>query len=48
MYAPVTTRFVTYRVELDEVCRHYVGTLGELPAMREWHAGAAREPETRW
>jgi glutathione S-transferase len=36
MYAPVTTRFVTYGVDLDGPCRTYVDTIAALPAMRRW------------
>jgi glutathione S-transferase len=47
MFAPVTTRFATYEVELDDACAAYVRAVGELPAMRQWHADAAAEPATR-
>jgi len=47
MYAPVTTRFVTYGVDLDAPCRAYVDAIYALPAMQQWCADAAREPETR-
>jgi glutathione S-transferase len=40
MYAPVATRFVTYGVALDDVAADYVGTILDLPAMREWIAAA--------
>jgi len=46
MYAPVTTRFVTYGVELDEVGRAYVDAVAALPAMQAWVAAAAQEPWT--
>lgn len=42
MFAPVATRFETYAVELDPICRAYSDTLLSLPAMLEWTA-AARE-----
>jgi glutathione S-transferase len=42
-FAPVALRFVTYGIELPEVCRHYVETISGLPAMREWIAGAVSE-----
>jgi glutathione S-transferase len=45
MYAPVCTRFVTYDVPLDEVCRTYRDTILAMPAMREWIDLAAREPD---
>lgn len=44
MFAPVTTRFVTYGVDVDTPCRAYVEAVGALPAMRQWHADAAAEP----
>jgi len=44
MYAPVATRFVTYGVALDPVCRAYVDSIMALPAMAEWIAAAKREP----
>jgi glutathione S-transferase len=47
MFAPVTTRFVTYGVELDRVCRAYVDAVGALPATRQWYADAATEPAHR-
>lgn len=47
MFAPVTTRFVTYGVELDAVCAKYVHAIGELPEMRAWAHDAAAEPAAR-
>lgn len=44
MYAPVTTRFVTYGVPLDPVCAAYVAAMQRRPALQEWTAAAAREP----
>lgn len=44
MYAPVTTRFVTYDVELEPASRAYVAAIAALPAMQRWHADAASEP----
>jgi len=44
MYAPVTTRFTTYGVEIDATSRAYVATIAALPAMRQWYADAEREP----
>jgi glutathione S-transferase len=46
MYAPVATRFKTYGVELDSVCRKYVEAILALPAMQEWIAAAKLETET--
>jgi len=45
MYAPVVTRFLTYDVELDDVCSSYCETIMALPEMSEWIAAAKREPE---
>jgi glutathione S-transferase len=47
MYAPVTTRFVTYGVKLHPRCRDYVDAIAALPAMKQWAADAATEPVTR-
>jgi glutathione S-transferase len=47
MFAPVTTRFVTYGVDLDPQCRAYVDSVHALPAMKQWIADAAREPKSR-
>lgn len=47
MYAPVTTRFVTYGVDLDATCRAYVDAVYALPGMQQWIADAAKEPKTR-
>jgi len=47
MFAPVTTRFVTYGVDLDAPCRAYVEAVHALPALKQWFADAAREPKTR-
>jgi glutathione S-transferase len=43
-YAPVVTRFVTYGVELDEVCGAYRDAVLALPAMRAWTEAALGEP----
>jgi glutathione S-transferase len=47
MFAPVTTRFTTYGVELDATCQAYVDAVAALPAMKQWIADAEREPRTR-
>jgi glutathione S-transferase len=47
MFAPVTTRFTTYGVDLDATCREYVAAIAALPAMQRWVADAATEPATR-
>lgn len=45
MYAPVVTRFLTYDVKLDEVCRPYSERIMAWPDMQEWVAAAKQEPE---
>ena len=40
MYAPVVTRFATYGVALDPICRAYADAVEALPAMRAWRAAA--------
>lgn len=45
MFAPVVTRFITYGVEIDEVCVAYCHTIMALPAMKEWVAAAEAEPD---
>lgn len=47
MFAPVTTRFTTYGVDLDPTCRAYVEAVQSLPALVEWKRDAATEPATR-
>ncbi|HIJ61457.1 MAG TPA: glutathione S-transferase, partial [Rhodospirillaceae bacterium] len=43
MFAPVATRFSTYGVGLDEVCRAYVEATLAMPAMQRWIAAAKQE-----
>ena len=43
MYAPVCGRFQTYGVPLKGESRVYCDRIMELPAMKEWYAGAERE-----
>ncbi len=45
MYAPVCTRFRTYSVELDDRLNGYCDAVLALPAMQEWLAKAADEPD---
>jgi len=45
MFAPVVTRFLTYDVALDPVCRRYCETIMAMPEMREWIAAARAEPD---
>src|SRR6185437_9245911 len=44
MYAPVVSRFRTYRVELDEVAQAYADAVWALPALQEWATAAGNEP----
>jgi glutathione S-transferase len=44
MFAPECTRFATYDVKLDGVCRAYCERILALPAMAEWRAAAEAEP----
>jgi len=44
MFAPVVTRFRTYKIELDEVAQAYADAVWALPAMQEWATAARNEP----
>jgi glutathione S-transferase len=44
MYAPVVSRFKTYKVGLDEEAQAYADTLWAHPALQEWAAAARNEP----
>ncbi|MBU6281348.1 glutathione S-transferase family protein [bacterium] len=45
MWAPVATRFHTYRIELPQVARDWCDAVLALPAMREWTEAALAETE---
>jgi glutathione S-transferase len=45
MFAPVATRFRTYGIELDPVCRDYADAVLNLPSMIAWYRLAEAEPE---
>jgi glutathione S-transferase len=45
MFAPVTTRFLTYAVALSPQSRAYCDTIAAWPPMAEWVAAAKAEPE---
>ena len=45
MYAPVCTRFTTYDVKLDALCKAYCQTILTWAPMAEWIAAAKSEPE---
>jgi glutathione S-transferase len=44
MYAPVVTRFRTYRFDLEREADAYCDAIMALPAMQEWTAAARNEP----
>ena len=44
MYAPVVTRFRTYRIDLERDADAYCDTIMGLPAMQEWVTAARNEP----
>jgi glutathione S-transferase len=44
MFAPVVSRFRTYKIELDELCQSYADTVWALPSYQEWQAAAGHEP----
>ena len=45
MFAPVTTRFLTYEVTMTPVTAAYCATIAAWPPMAEWVAAAMAEPE---
>jgi glutathione S-transferase len=47
MFAPVTTRFTTYGVDLDPTCRAYCDAVQALPAFQQWKRDADAEPKSR-
>ena len=44
MYAPVVSRFRTYRVALDEEAQRYADAVWAWPPMQEWATAAGHEP----
>ncbi|MCH7486284.1 MAG: glutathione S-transferase family protein [Proteobacteria bacterium] len=44
MFAPVVSRFRTYRVDLPRTCRDYADAVWDTPEMRDWTAAAETEP----
>jgi glutathione S-transferase len=44
MYAPVVSRFRTYKIELEEETQRYADAVWALPAMQEWATAARNEP----
>lgn len=45
MFAPVTTRFITYAVPLSPESAAYCATIAEWEPMKEWTRAAQAEPE---
>ncbi|HMW17790.1 MAG TPA: glutathione S-transferase family protein [Accumulibacter sp.] len=43
MYAPVVWRFRTYAIDVPSASQDWLQTMLDLPAMREWQAGALAE-----
>jgi glutathione S-transferase len=43
MFAPVTTRFTTYKVEMDATSKSYVAAVQGLPSFKKWLAEARAE-----
>ena len=44
MFAPVVTRFRTYKIDLEREADAYCDTIMAMPAMQEWVAAAKNEP----
>ena len=44
MYAPIVSRFRTYKVELEREAEIYCDTIMAMPEMQEWIAAARNEP----
>jgi glutathione S-transferase len=44
MYAPVVSRFRTYKVELEAQAQAYADAVWALPALQEWLTAAKNEP----
>ncbi len=43
MYAPVVCRFQTYGIKTEGAIRNYCERILDLPALRDWYAGAMAE-----
>jgi glutathione S-transferase len=44
IYAPVVSRFRTYKIDLEREAEAYCDAISALPAMQEWIAAARNEP----
>jgi glutathione S-transferase len=45
MYAPVVTRFISYDVAVDDLCKAYGETIMKWAPMKEWVADSRDEPQ---
>ena len=43
MYAPVVSRFETYEIKVDNICRSYMDDVLTLPVFEKWYAAAEAE-----
>ena len=43
MFAPVTRRFLTFQIDMDDNAQAYCEAISNLPAMQEWTAAALAE-----
>jgi len=44
MFAPVVSRFRTYKIPLEELAQAYADTIWAFPPMQEWATAAGNEP----
>jgi glutathione S-transferase len=44
MYAPIVSRFRTYKIDVDDEAQRYGEAVWALPALQEWLAAARNEP----
>ena len=44
MYAPVVSRFRTYKIELQDEAQRYADAIWALPSLQEWLMAARKEP----
>lgn len=44
MFAPVVSRFETYDIAVDPVCRAYMDDILTIPVLEKWYAAAEEEP----
>jgi glutathione S-transferase len=46
MYAPICSRFTTYRIQMPDAAKAYVSRMLALPALADWGRAAQKEVET--